>query len=81
MVGVLARVELGAHPIPTTPSAMLSRISSGISSVFSGDSKSPQIGEIERINEIEDWEKGQVLWISRGDGVVPSRVIQDEYRM
>ena len=29
----------------------------------------------------ENWEKGQVLWICRGVGVVPSRVIRDEYRI
>ena len=29
----------------------------------------------------EYWEKGQVLWICRGDGVFPSRVIRDEYRI
>ena len=29
----------------------------------------------------EDWEKGQVLWISRGVGVVTSKVIRDEYRI
>ena len=29
----------------------------------------------------ENWEKVQVLQICRGDGVVPSRVIQDEYRI
>ena len=29
----------------------------------------------------ENWEKVQVLWICRGVGVVPSRVIRDEYRM
>ena len=28
----------------------------------------------------ENWEKVQVLWICRGVGVVPSRVIRDEYR-
>ena len=28
----------------------------------------------------ENWEKVQVLWICRGAGVFPSRVIQDEYR-
>ena len=29
----------------------------------------------------KNWEKVQVLWICRGVGVVPSRVIQDEYRI
>ena len=29
----------------------------------------------------ENWEKGQVLWICRGVGVVPSRVISDEDRI
>ena len=29
----------------------------------------------------ENWEKGQVLWICRGVGVVPSRVMGDEYRI
>ena len=29
----------------------------------------------------EKWEKGQVLRICRGVGVVPSRVIRDEYRI
>ena len=29
----------------------------------------------------EYWEKVQVLWICRGVGVVPSRVIRDEYRI
>jgi hypothetical protein len=29
----------------------------------------------------ENWEKGQVLWICRGVGVIPSRVIRDEYRI
>ena len=29
----------------------------------------------------ENWEKGQVLRICRGVGVVPSRVIRDEYRI
>ena len=29
----------------------------------------------------ENWEKVQVLWICRGVGVVPSRVIRDEYRI
>ena len=29
----------------------------------------------------ENWEKGQVLRICRGDGVVTSRVIRDEYRI
>ena len=29
----------------------------------------------------EYWEKGQVLWICRGVGVVTSRVIRDEYRI
>ena len=29
----------------------------------------------------ENWEKGQVLWICRGAGVIPSRVIGDEYRI
>ena len=28
----------------------------------------------------ENWEKVQVLWICRGVGVVPSRVLWDEYR-
>ena len=28
----------------------------------------------------ENWEKVQVLWICKGVGVVPSRVIRDEYR-
>ena len=28
----------------------------------------------------ENWEKVQVLWICRGVGVFPSRVIRDEYR-
>ena len=29
----------------------------------------------------EYWEKGQVLWICRGVGVVTSRVIRNEYRI
>ena len=29
----------------------------------------------------ENWEKVQVLQICRGVGVVPSRVIRDEYRI
>ena len=29
----------------------------------------------------ENWEKGQMFWICRGVGVVPSRVIRDKYRM
>ena len=29
----------------------------------------------------ENWQKVQVLLISRGVGVVPSRVIRDEYRI
>ena len=29
----------------------------------------------------ENWEKVQVLWICRGVGVVPSKVIRDEYRI
>ena len=29
----------------------------------------------------ENWKKVQVLWICRGVGVVPSRVIRDEYRI
>ena len=29
----------------------------------------------------ENWEKVQVLWICRGLGVVPSRVVRDEYRI
>ena len=29
----------------------------------------------------ENWEKVQVLWICRGVGVLPSRVIRDEYRI
>ena len=29
----------------------------------------------------ENWEKVQVLWICRGAGVFPSRVIGDEYRI
>ena len=29
----------------------------------------------------KNWEKVQVLWICRGVGVVPSRVIQDRYRI
>ena len=29
----------------------------------------------------EKWEKVQVLWICRGVGVFPSRVIRDEYRI
>ena len=28
-----------------------------------------------------NWEKVQVVWICRGVGVVPSRVIRDEYRI
>ena len=29
----------------------------------------------------KNWEKVQVLWICRGVGVFPSRVIRDEYRI
>ena len=29
----------------------------------------------------ENWEKVQVLWICRGVGVFPSKVIRDEYRI
>ena len=29
----------------------------------------------------ENWKKVQVVLICRGDGVVPSRVIRDEYRI
>ena len=28
-----------------------------------------------------NWEKVQVVWICRGAGVIPSRVIRDEYRI
>jgi len=48
---------------------------------YQGRKKRPVGGKVpRRSGPWENWEKVQVLWISRGVGVFPSRVIRDEYR-
>ena len=64
--------QAGIMGVSPTPIVVLSHLEDSWATI-------PDQGKREGPREY--WEKGQVLWICRGVGVVTSRVIRDEYRI